>query len=117
MGFVAVGRAILRNRMKTVGYPEQMLAWEASRNPIFPPPGCARSISCKLVMRIFMPEIQRRKSVTVKVGSGHTNTVRVGWEAPVVVQSMTNTDTADILGTIDQIQALALAGSEIVRVT
>jgi (E)-4-hydroxy-3-methylbut-2-enyl-diphosphate synthase len=64
-----------------------------------------------------MAEIQRRKSVTVKVGSGETNTVRVGWEAPVVVQSMTNTDTADVQGTIDQVQALALTGSEIVRVT
>jgi len=64
-----------------------------------------------------MADIQRRKSVTVKIGSGQTNTVRVGWEAPVVVQSMTNTDTADIKSTIDQVQALALAGSEIVRVT
>ncbi len=43
--------------------------------------------------------------------------VRVGWEVPVVVQSMTNTDTADIPGTIEQVAALALAGSEIVRVT
>ena len=59
-----------------------------------------------------MPEIQRRKSVTVKIGS-----VRVGWEVPVVVQSMTNTDTADVQSTIDQVQALALAGSELVRVT
>ncbi len=59
-----------------------------------------------------MAEIQRRKSVTVKVGS-----VRVGWEVPVVVQSMTNTDTADVAATIDQVEALALAGSEIVRVT
>ncbi len=59
-----------------------------------------------------MAEIQRRKSVTVKVGS-----VRVGWEVPVVVQSMTNTDTADVPSTIDQVEALALAGSEIVRVT
>src|ERR1700733_4366850 len=59
-----------------------------------------------------MAEIQRRKSVTVKIGS-----VRVGWEVPVVVQSMTNTDTADVQSTIDQVQALALAGSEIVRVT
>lgn len=59
-----------------------------------------------------MAEIQRRKSVTVKVGS-----VRVGWEVPVVVQSMTNTDTADVRSTIDQVEALALAGSEIVRVT
>jgi (E)-4-hydroxy-3-methylbut-2-enyl-diphosphate synthase len=63
-----------------------------------------------------MADIQRRKSVTVKVGSG-ANTVRVGWEAPVVVQSMTNTDTADIASTVDQVQALALAGSEMVRVT
>ena len=43
--------------------------------------------------------------------------MRVGWEVPVVVQSMTNTDTADIKGTIEQVAALALAGSEIVRVT
>ena len=64
-----------------------------------------------------MAEIQRRKSVTVKIGSPQTSQVRVGWEAPVVVQSMTNTDTADIAGTIDQVQALAMAGSEIVRVT
>jgi (E)-4-hydroxy-3-methylbut-2-enyl-diphosphate synthase len=59
-----------------------------------------------------MPEIQRRKTVTVKVGN-----VRVGSEAPVVVQSMTNTDTADIEGTIQQVAALATAGSELVRVT
>ncbi len=59
-----------------------------------------------------MADIQRRKSVTVRVGS-----VRVGWEVPVVVQSMTNTDTADVAATIDQVEALALAGSEIVRVT
>ena len=63
-----------------------------------------------------MADIQRRKSVTVKIGSG-ANTVRVGWEAPVVVQSMTNTDTADVASTVDQVQALALAGSELVRVT
>src|SRR5580693_818838 len=59
-----------------------------------------------------MPEIQRRKTPTVKIGH-----VRVGWEVPVVVQSMTNTDTADIPGTIEQVSALAMAGSEIVRVT
>ncbi|MDE3162726.1 MAG: flavodoxin-dependent (E)-4-hydroxy-3-methylbut-2-enyl-diphosphate synthase, partial [Acidobacteriota bacterium] len=59
-----------------------------------------------------MADIQRRKTVTVKIGQ-----VRVGWEVPVVVQSMTNTDTADIPGTIEQVAALALAGSEIVRVT
>src|SRR3954454_4292730 len=59
-----------------------------------------------------MPEIQRRKSVTVPVGG-----VRVGSDAPVVVQSMTNTDTADIPGTVQQVAALARAGSELVRVT
>ncbi len=59
-----------------------------------------------------MPEIQRRKTVTATVGK-----VRVGSDAPVVVQSMTNTDTADIQGSIAQIAALAAAGSELVRVT
>src|SRR5271165_7168794 len=59
-----------------------------------------------------MADIHRRKTPTVKIGH-----VRVGWEVPVVVQSMTNTDTADIPGTIEQVAALALAGSEIVRVT
>src|SRR5271154_7418603 len=59
-----------------------------------------------------MPEIQRRKTVTVRVGR-----VRVGSEAPVVVHSMTNTDTADVEGTIQQVAALAGAGSELVRVT
>src|SRR6201996_2845200 len=63
-----------------------------------------------------MAEIQRRKSVTVKVGSG-PNAVRVGWEVPVVVQSMTNTDTADVASTVAQVESLALAGSEIVRIT
>ncbi len=63
-----------------------------------------------------MADIKRRKSVTVRIGSG-PNPVRVGWEAPVVVQSMTNTDTADAESTIAQVQALALAGSELVRVT
>ncbi len=43
--------------------------------------------------------------------------VRVGSDAPIVVQSMTNTDTADILGTVQQVAALARAGSELVRVT
>jgi (E)-4-hydroxy-3-methylbut-2-enyl-diphosphate synthase len=59
-----------------------------------------------------MAEIQRRKSVTVKIGQ-----LRVGSEAPVVVQSMTNTSTADVATTVEQVAALALAGSEIVRVT
>jgi (E)-4-hydroxy-3-methylbut-2-enyl-diphosphate synthase len=59
-----------------------------------------------------MASIQRRKTVTVKIGQ-----VRVGSDAPLVVQSMTNTDTADIKGTIEQVAQLARAGSELVRVT
>jgi len=56
--------------------------------------------------------IVRRKSRSVKVGA-----VTIGGTAPVVVQSMTNTDTADIDGSVAQIASLARAGSEIVRVT
>jgi len=59
-----------------------------------------------------MATTQRRKSYTCNVGA-----VRVGGDAPVVVQSMTNTDTADIPGTIKQVAALSRAGSELVRVT
>jgi (E)-4-hydroxy-3-methylbut-2-enyl-diphosphate synthase len=59
-----------------------------------------------------MPEIIRRKTPTVLIGK-----VRVGSDAPVVVQSMTNTDTADISSTVTQVAALHRAGSEIVRVT
>jgi (E)-4-hydroxy-3-methylbut-2-enyl-diphosphate synthase len=59
-----------------------------------------------------MAEIQRRKTSTTTIG-----VVRVGSNAPVMVQSMTNTDTADIPGTIKQVAALARAGSEVVRVT
>src|ERR1700723_2971115 len=59
-----------------------------------------------------MAQLERRKSTTVKVGN-----VRVGSSAPVVVQSMTNTDTADVQGTVQQVAALANAGSELVRVT
>jgi len=54
----------------------------------------------------------RRASVGVKVGS-----VQIGGQAPVVVQSMTNTDTADAEATARQIQQLAAAGSELVRIT
>lgn len=59
-----------------------------------------------------MSAIVRRKSVPVNVGG-----VMVGGDNPIVVQSMTNTDTADVTGTANQVLALAKAGSEIVRVT
>ncbi len=55
---------------------------------------------------------ERRQSVAVDVGG-----VIVGGGAPVVVQSMTNTDTADVNSTVAQVAALARAGSEIVRIT
>jgi (E)-4-hydroxy-3-methylbut-2-enyl-diphosphate synthase len=58
----------------------------------------------------------RRTSVGVRVGEGE-KAVIVGGDAPVVVQSMTNTDTADIEATARQIAALARAGSELVRIT
>ncbi|PNG25575.1 flavodoxin-dependent (E)-4-hydroxy-3-methylbut-2-enyl-diphosphate synthase [Methylocella silvestris] len=58
----------------------------------------------------------RRRSVGVLVGAG-PNAVQVGGGAPIVVQSMTNTDTADIDGTVAQVAALARAGSELVRIT
>ena len=54
----------------------------------------------------------RRTSVPVNIGS-----VRVGGDAPIVVQSMTNTDTADIEASVAQVAALARAGSELVRLT
>ena len=56
--------------------------------------------------------LPRRKSVAVTVGH-----VKVGGGAPVVVQSMTNTDTADVAGTAEQVADLARSGSEIVRIT
>jgi len=59
-----------------------------------------------------MPQIHRRRAVSVKIGS-----VTVGPVAPVVVQSMTNTDTANVESTVQQIAALARAGSELVRIT
>lgn len=59
-----------------------------------------------------MAKIQRRKSIQVMVGD-----VPVGGGAPIVVQSMTNTDTADIDETADQIEHLNRAGSELVRIT
>src|SRR6184192_1750897 len=54
----------------------------------------------------------RHKTTQVMVGN-----VAVGGGAPIVVQSMTNTDTADVAGTVEQIAALSSAGSELVRIT
>ena len=59
-----------------------------------------------------MSTTERRKTVAVDVGG-----VKVGGKRPIVVQSMTNTDTADVAGTVAQVNALHAAGSELVRVT
>ena len=59
-----------------------------------------------------MAEINRRATIAVNVGG-----VWIGGNHPIAVQSMTNTDTADVARTVEQAQALALAGSELVRVT
>ena len=59
-----------------------------------------------------MGALPRRRTVAVNVGG-----VMVGGGHPIVVQSMTNTDTADVMATVNQAMALANAGSELVRVT
>jgi (E)-4-hydroxy-3-methylbut-2-enyl-diphosphate synthase len=61
--------------------------------------------------KIELP-IQRRNSIAVQVG-----TITIGGDAPIAVQSMTNTDTEDAQATADQILQLARAGSELVRIT
>ena len=63
-------------------------------------------------MSTKMEIVSRRKSVPVKIGG-----VTVGGDSPIVVQSMTNTDTADPDSTVEQVAALAKAGSELVRIT
>src|SRR5450432_4695172 len=58
------------------------------------------------------PPITRHRTRVALVGG-----IQMGGGAPIVVQSMTNTDTADIAATVAQVRALATAGSELVRVT
>ncbi|MCW2315939.1 (E)-4-hydroxy-3-methylbut-2-enyl-diphosphate synthase [Rhodoblastus acidophilus] len=72
------------------------------------PPLCETEIAAE--------PLSRRKSVAVRVGEG-SGAVIVGGGAPIVVQSMTNTDTADVESTVGQVAALAQAGSELVRIT
>jgi (E)-4-hydroxy-3-methylbut-2-enyl-diphosphate synthase len=59
-----------------------------------------------------MAEIKRRKTIAVKVGR-----IWIGGDHPIAVQSMTNTDTADVSSTVAQVAELAAAGSELVRIT
>ena len=63
-------------------------------------------------MTVQSPNAYRRITRSVKIGP-----LLIGGGAPIVVQSMTNTDTADIAATVAQVQALAKAGSELVRIT
>ncbi len=69
-------------------------------------------MTAETISGYFSSPFPRRGSVGVEVGS-----VMVGGDAPVVVQSMTNTDTADVDATVAQVAALHRAGSEIVRIT
>src|SRR5437868_70288 len=78
--------------------PTRMLSRTSSRTAQAATIGASRS-PC------LMPMPMRRRSIPVRIGS-----VTVGGVAPIVVQSMTNTDTADIESTTQQIKALALAG-------
>lgn len=61
---------------------------------------------------VALSQIHRNKTHSVKIGN-----IYVGGEHPVLVQSMTNTDTADIAKTVEQVNQLAEAGSEVVRIT
>ena len=63
-------------------------------------------------MTSFLLAENRRKSIGVRVGN-----IQIGGGAPIVVQSMTNTDTANVKETTAQVKALADAGSELVRIT
>ena len=65
----------------------------------------------------MMKRKQRRKTAVCDVGGVKVGFASVGGNYPIVVQSMTNTDTVDIASTVSQIKALAEAGSELVRVT
>jgi (E)-4-hydroxy-3-methylbut-2-enyl-diphosphate synthase len=79
-----------------------------------PPPRAVTKMNLTLAPPIFppMPPVTRRSTVTATVGG-----VPVGSGHPIVVQSMTNTDTADVPATVKQVADLAISGSELVRVT
>ena len=88
---------------------EQSLGWHRPERTAI----MARS-SLISVQRMSNPTspVHRRPSVPVAIGA-----VTVGGDHPVVVQSMTNTDTADVAGSVQQIMELSTAGSELVRIT
>ena len=71
-------------------------------------------MNMSLPIEVANPKLRQTKQSRVSWGS---NVVTVGGDAPVRVQSMTNTDTVDVIGTAIQVKELALAGSEMVRIT
>jgi (E)-4-hydroxy-3-methylbut-2-enyl-diphosphate synthase len=71
-------------------------------------------VSMSLPIDVAYPKPRQTQQARVSWGS---NVVTVGGDAPVRVQSMTNTDTVDVIGTAIQVKELALAGSEMVRIT
>src|SRR5581483_3658130 len=88
-------------------------SWRGHEDPQpDPPPFRGRESAAENAMTETAGPQARHHSVAVKVGN-----VIVGGGAPIVVQSMTNTDTADVDATVNQVAALARAGSEIVRIT
>jgi (E)-4-hydroxy-3-methylbut-2-enyl-diphosphate synthase len=82
----------------------------------FPAPAAAPAPATCLPEPLNAAAKPRRRTIPVIVGKGQ-GAIQVGGGAPIVVQSMTNTDTADIDGTVRQVAALAQAGSELVRIT
>jgi (E)-4-hydroxy-3-methylbut-2-enyl-diphosphate synthase len=82
----------------------------------FPTPAAAPAPAACLPEALAAAPQPRRRTIPVTVGRG-AGAIQVGGGAPIVVQSMTNTDTADIDGTVRQVAALAQAGSELVRIT
>src|ERR1700690_3766461 len=75
---------------------------------------CYRHSNVKInSFRRFLMAVKHRRAAAVVDVAG----VKVGGNHPIVVQSMTNTDTADVTGTVNQVMALARTGSELLRVT
>jgi (E)-4-hydroxy-3-methylbut-2-enyl-diphosphate synthase len=89
-------------------------SWRAGRVDEIPMTATARQT--QTTAEAHVGPLARHRSVGVQVGSG-PGAITVGAGAPIVVQSMTNTDTADVEATARQVAALARAGSELVRIT
>src|SRR5581483_9907463 len=102
---LALTKALLPPTGQNVGSASALFDQSPARYPLSRSPGLRMNSARATSM-------SRRHSVAVNIGG-----VQVGGGAPVVVQSMTNTDTADVESTASQVVALARAGSELVRIT